>query len=211
MTAFSGAAFRAGFAHHKGSWIYNHPIPRAQQILQVDRVVHTAEHLASAIFHLGAPRVEIPRAMLYAASSEETKPYAVLHPVAATPEKTWPSSGFLDVAAHLERDHGLEPIFIGGPGDDLSAFQGHRTMSNRPLKETMSLLKDASLFIGNDSGPAHMAAAFGIPVVVLFGPSDPVVWAPWRTANEVLADKNGIQNIPSSSVIAAIERLKVRA
>ena len=73
MTAFSGAAFRAGFAHHKGSWIYNRPIPRAQQILQVDRVVHTAEHLASAMFHFGAERVEIPRASLYAASFRRIK------------------------------------------------------------------------------------------------------------------------------------------
>jgi len=211
MTALSGATFRAGFAHHKGSWIYNCPIPRAQQILQVDRVVHTAEHLASAIFHLGAARIEVPRAKLYAASSGETKPYAVLHPVAATAEKTWPSSGFLEAAEHLKREHRLEPIFIGGPGDYLSPFQKYRTVLNRPLKETMSLLKDASMFIGNDSGPAHMAAAFQIPVIVLFGLSDPVVWAPWRTANEVLVDKNGIQNIPSRAVIAAIERLRVRA
>jgi heptosyltransferase III len=210
MTALSGAPFRAGFAHHKGSWIYNHPIPRAQEILGVNRAVHTAEHLASAMFHLGAPPVEIPHATLYAMSTAEIRPYAVIHPVAATPEKTWRPEGFLEVADHVRKEHGLEPVFIAGPGEDLAAFQRYRTALNRPLKETMSLLKGSSLFVGNDSGPAHMAAAFGVAVVVLFGPSDPVVWAPWRTPNEIVIDKNDIRNVPIHFVISAIDRVRVR-
>lgn len=56
-----------------------------------------------------------------------------------------------------------------------------------------------------------MAAAFGIPVVVLFGPSDHIAWAPWRTANEVLVNKVDIQQIPAEDVIHAVDRLKVRA
>lgn len=206
ITAVSAAKFRAGFAHHKGSWIYNHPIPRAQEILNVDRKVHTAEHLASAVFHLGVPPTEIPRASMYAARWPETSPYAVIHPVAATPEKTWPADCFLKVARHLE----LEPVFIGGPTDDLSGFSEFRTIAGAPLEQTKSLLQSASLFIGNDSGPAHMAAAFGVPVVVLFGPSDPVVWAPWKTPNQVLTNPN-ITEISVEDVIAATDRLKVRA
>ena len=54
-------------------------------------------------------------------------------------------------------------------------------------------MQGASLFVGNDSGPAHMAAAFGVPVVVLFGPSDPVTWAPWRTINQVVVNKTDIE------------------
>src|SRR6476620_1665746 len=66
MTLQSGAKFGVGFGHHRYSWIYSHKIPRAQEILGEERPVHTAEHLASAIFHLGAPISEIPRAKLYA-------------------------------------------------------------------------------------------------------------------------------------------------
>ena len=66
MTALSGARFRAGFGHFRGSWIYNVKIPRAQHVLGVDGKVHTAEHLASAVFFLGARRIEIPRAKLFA-------------------------------------------------------------------------------------------------------------------------------------------------
>ena len=59
---------------------------------------------------------------------------------------------------------------------------------NAPLAQVKSVMAGAQLFIGNDSGPAHIAAAFGVPVVVLFGPSDPVNWAPWRTEAQVLTN-----------------------
>jgi heptosyltransferase III len=217
MTAASTARIRAGFAHHKGSWLYNCRIPRAQQILGEERRVHTAEHLAAAMFHLGIPITEIPRACLYADHRDAGRPYAVIHPVAATAQKTWRADGFKAVAQHLQREHDLEPVFIAGPGEDLSTFAEFRTIVGAPLRETKSLLQSASFFIGNDSGPAHMAAAFGIPVVVLFGPSDPITWAPWRTSNEVFANPADIQRITVAEVVPAVDRLlavdrrKVRA
>ena len=66
LTAASGAEIRAGFAHHAYSFLYNAKIPRAQEILGEERRVHTAEHLASAMFWMGVPRTEIPRARLSA-------------------------------------------------------------------------------------------------------------------------------------------------
>jgi len=71
-----------------------------------------------------------------------------------------------------------------------------------------SLTSGAALFIGNDSGPAHVAAAFGIPVVVLFGPSDPVTWAPWRTEARVLTSGGSIDQITLEEVMAAAEALR---
>ncbi len=56
LTALSGARWRAGFGHFRHQLVYNVRIPRAQEILGVERTVHTAEHLASAMFWLGAPR-----------------------------------------------------------------------------------------------------------------------------------------------------------
>ncbi len=214
-TALSGARFRAGFAHFGPSQIYNVRIPRAQEILGVGRKVHTAEHLASAMFYLGVPPVEIPRAKLFcskpAPATTPVVPYAVIHPVAATPDKTWPAERFLEVADYLKRSFELNPVFIGGPGEDLSAFGRWHTVAGAPLEDVKSLIAGASLFVGNDSGPAHMAAAFGIPVVVIFGPSDPVVWAPWRTQAEVLAGPDGIRSVDARQAIEALERLRVRA
>jgi heptosyltransferase III len=209
MTALSGGRFRAGFAHFRHSAAYNVRIPRAQQILGVARKVHTAEHLASAMFYLGAPAGEIPRARLVAERAIRSA-CAVLHPVAATPEKTWPAAGFLEVARHLRRS-GLEPVIIGGSADDLTPFAGFRTLQGAPLGEIKNLLAGASLFIGNDSGPAHMAAAFGLPVAVIFGASDPEIWAPWRTASEVISAPGGIARVEPSQVIEALARLRVAA
>ncbi len=211
MTAFSGARYRAGFGHFRNAFVYNVRIPRAQEILAVDRVVHTAEHLASAMFYLGAPAGEIPRARLFAEQLAERPrgPYAVLHPFAANAGKTWPADRFLTVATNLMRS-GLSPIFIGGAGDDLSPFSAFRTFA-QSLSQTKQLLESASLFVGNDSGPAHMAAAFGIPVAVIFGSSDPVIWGPWRTASAVLTAPGGIGEISATQVLEALARLRVPA
>ncbi|PYT30263.1 MAG: glycosyl transferase [Acidobacteria bacterium] len=211
ITALSGAAIRAGFAHFRHSFIYNVKIPRSQEILGTETKVHTAEHLASAMFYLGAPRVEIPKARLFAAPSRESHPYAVIHPVASAPDKTWPAERFMDIANHLERYLELDPIFIGAVGEDLSSFCRWPTILGAPLCELKSLIAGASLFLGNDSGPAHLAAAFGIPAVVIFGASDPVIWAPWRTNAEVMVGSQGIGSVSVRQVTEALERLRVKA
>lgn len=208
LTAASGAAFRAGFAHFRFPRVYNVAIPRAQEILGSDRVVHTAEHLASAMFFLGVPRTEIPRARLFGAQrAGGAKPYAVIHPIASQPDKTWPADRFLAVADRL----GMEPVFIAGPGEDLSAFRGRRTISGAPLAEIKNLLANASLFLGNDSGPAHMAAAFGIPLAVLFGSSNIDVWHPWKAPAEALSSPDGILGISVEQALEALSRLRVAA
>jgi heptosyltransferase-3 len=185
LTFACRARFRAGFTHFRFRAMYNVRIPRAQDILGVDRHVHTAEHLASAMFYLGVLRCEIPRARLFSVAQASRPVYAVIHPVASSPEKTWPATNFLAVAARLKKE-GLDPVFIAGPNESLAEFSAYRCISGAPLAEIKSLLASAAMFIGNDSGPAHMAAAFGIPSVVLFGPSHEEIWAPWKTEAVVL-------------------------
>jgi lipopolysaccharide heptosyltransferase III len=213
LTLASGARWRAGFGHFRHRFVYNVRIPRAQEIFGVERTVHTAEHLASAMFYLGAPVGEVPRAKLCAGTSAgtaSTSACATIHPVAATAEKTWSAEGFLKVAEHL-RSMGIEPVFIGGAGDDLSAFSAFRTLGGAPLGEVKSLLASSCLFVGNDSGPAHMAAAFGLPVVVIFGNSDPAIWGPWRTAAEIVRSPVGVAGVSVDDVLGALARLRVHA
>jgi ADP-heptose:LPS heptosyltransferase len=211
MTAMSGARYRAGFGHFRYPLAYNVRIPRAQEILGVERKVHTAEHLASAMFYLGADVGEVPRAKLATQEGRRKRlPHCIVHPVAATAEKTWRADGFLAVAEHL-KSRGLETVFIGGAGDDLSPFRAYRTVAGAPLSEIKALLAGAALFVGNDSGPAHMAAAFGVPSIVIFGPSDPEIWGPWRTASEVVRAPEGIGRVEIAQVLDALGRLKVAA
>jgi len=211
MALFSGARWRAGFAHFRHQFVYNLRIPRAQEILGVERKVHTAEHVASAMFWLGAKPVEIPRAKLAApAPAPRASALAAIHPVAATPEKTWRADGFLAVAEHLKRS-GMEPIFIGASGDDLFPFRAYRVLSGAALAEVKQLLAASALFVGNDSGPAHMAAAFGVPSVVIFGASDPAIWGPWRTPSQVVSAPGGIARVEAAQVLEALARLRVAA
>ena len=210
LTACSGGALRAGFGHHRFSFIYSAKIPRAQEILGEERPVHTAEHIASAMFWMGVPQTEIPRARLAANKIPEfvRGGYAVLHPFASAADKTWPASNFLAVAMHLRRTCDLEPVFVAGPDDDVSAFEGFRIWRGAPLGELKSLMAQAQTFIGNDSGPAHIAAAFGVPVVAIFGSSNAVTWAPWKTEARVLKSEKGISGIQVDEAVAAIEALR---
>jgi heptosyltransferase-3 len=214
LTLLSGARFRAGFEIFRPGWIYSTRIPTAQETLGISRRVHTAEHMASAMFYLGVPITEVPRARIEPARGRSKYApdgsYAVIHPLAATPEKTWPSESFLELSRQIESSMGLQAVFIGGAGEDLSRFAPRRTVSGAPLGEVVKLLRDAAFFAGNDSGPAHVAAAFGVPQLVIFGPSDAEIWAPWRTPAEILKG-DSIRDIPVDRAIQAMARLRVAA
>jgi ADP-heptose:LPS heptosyltransferase len=256
LTAASGARYRAGFVHHRFAFLYTHKIPRAQEIMGVERKVHTAEHVASVFFFLGVPQTEVPRARLFAAEpadvpagcekrrSEGDRPlcprplctadesvsggdrevcplrfafsrtlpggYAVIHPFASAPEKTWPLERFLAVAEHIESQLGLTPVFIPGPGEPVNVFGRHQVIADAPIPKLKGIMSEASLFVGNDSGPAHIAAAYGVPCVVVFGPTDPAVWFPWRTECRTLQMPGGIQEVSLHQVIEAVDAVKPR-
>ncbi len=205
MTALSGARYRAGFAHHSVTLAYNMRIGRAQRILGVNRTVHTAEHLASAFFAIGVPLQDVPGATLAAPPSPIAGRYAVLHPFASSPEKQWPAERFCEVARYLKLWN-IRPMFLAGPGDDTAAFGAHDVFRGG-LREAKSVVSGACLFIGNDSGPAHVAAAFGVPAVVLFSSSNPAIWGPWRTESQIVVAPEGLDQVSVSRVIAALDRL----
>jgi ADP-heptose:LPS heptosyltransferase len=197
LTASSGARWRAGFGHFRHGLVYNVRIPRAQEILNraTDAPVHTAEHLASAMFHLGVPQSEIPRARLFASPSRRARSYAVLHTGATHPSKQWLAERFAELGAWLLDTQGLEPVLVHGP-------------EFGTLDELLSLIAGAELFVGNDSGPAHAAAAFGVPAVVIFGSSNPRVWYPWRAPHRLVeSGPGGIGSVETSPVREAARTL----
>jgi heptosyltransferase-3 len=96
---------------------------------------------------------------------------AVLHPFASNPEKRWPMERFHELAAHLEHTGRVQ--WCRGPEETLDhAYY----LAN--LYELGAWLASASVYIGNDSGISHLAAAVGTPVIAMFGPTDPAIWAP---------------------------------
>ena len=207
MTALSGAKWRAGFANHNTTLAYNIKIPRAQKVLGVQRTVHTAEHMASAFIALGVPLQDVPRAQLFAPEAPVAARYAVIHPFASAPEKQWRAERFCEVARYLELWN-IKPVFLAGPKDDVTPFKAHQVVQGS-LNSAKALLSKAAVFVGNDSGPAHMAAAFGVASVVLFGPSNHAIWGPWQTECEIVVAPDGLKEVTVSRVIAALERLRM--
>jgi heptosyltransferase-2 len=124
--------------------------------------------------------------LLDAAGMSEVRQLAAIHPFAANPLRGWPLEDFAALAARL-REQGVATLVLGAPGDrdlfdparPLFGDDSIDLVGKCPLRVTMALLKRCSLFIGNDSGLMHLAAAAGIPLVALFGPQSPVKFGPW--------------------------------
>jgi heptosyltransferase-3 len=98
--------------------------------------------------------------------------FAVIHPFSGSPRKNWPLERFRLLARGLERR--MPVRWCSGPDDPPLA--GAQRFDD--LYELACWLAQASLYIGNDSGITHLAAAVGTPVLAVFGPTDPAVWAP---------------------------------
>ncbi len=118
----------------------------------------------------------------------------VLNPNAAWSTKRWPPERYGAVARHVRRVHGLPCVVIWGPADEaraaavVAASGGTAVPAPRTdLVELASLLRSAALVVSGDTGPLHLAAALGTPVVGLYGPSDPDRNGPWSPADEIVS------------------------
>jgi lipopolysaccharide heptosyltransferase I len=118
----------------------------------------------------------------------EAGPFAVVNPGAAWPSKRWPAERFGALAARLRADHGLPVAVVQGPEEDASALaatvvaasQGAATATGpTSLGELAAILKEAALLVSGDTGPFHIGAALGTPIVGLYGPTDPARNGPW--------------------------------
>lgn len=98
--------------------------------------------------------------------------FAVIHPFSGSPRKNWPMENFRELARQLETD--MPVRWCAGIEDP--PLEGAVRIDD--LYELAHWLARAQLYIGNDSGITHLAAAVGTPVLALFGPTDPEVWAP---------------------------------
>ena len=200
MTELSGARYRAGFGHYRQQFVYNvRDSARAGDSGRGSQGPHRRTSGQRDVFSGCAACRRFPGRSCSPASRCRRDRFqtAVIHAVAATPEKTWPAGRLSRSRRTPAAERVLEPVFIGGPGDDLSPFRGYPHRCRRAaLARSRSLLAGASLFVGNDSGPAHMAAAFGVPVGGRSSaPAIPAIWGPWRTAGRSGAAHGGIGSV----------------
>jgi lipopolysaccharide heptosyltransferase I len=112
--------------------------------------------------------------------------FALINPGAAWPNKRWPPSSFGTVAARIRERHGLASVVLWGPGEQSLATEIVGTSGGAAIEAPLTTLTDlvglsraASVMVSGDTGPLHIAAAVGTPVVALFGPTDPERNGPW--------------------------------
>jgi ADP-heptose:LPS heptosyltransferase len=115
--------------------------------------------------------------------------YAVIHPFSGSARKNWPLEKFRALAAKFERT--MPVHWCAGPEDPPLAGAVH--IPN--LYDLACWLAGAKLYVGNDSGITHLAAAAGCPVLAIFGPTDPAVWAP-RGPHVRVVRWNALRDIP---------------
>jgi heptosyltransferase-2 len=110
----------------------------------------------------------------------EEKKYIVIAPSASFESKRWPIEKFVDLAEKIITDHRIDIKILAGPDDHFcKAFNRiqspllHNLQGKTSLRESMFILSQASFCIGNDSGINHIAEAYGVSCLTLFGPTDP--------------------------------------
>jgi len=117
-----------------------------------------------------------------------------IHPFSALPQRGWPLENFAELTVRLARETSYRLLILGGPAD-VSTFEKVRQLfgdvvvdivGKCNIRETIALLRKCKLFIGNDSGIMHLAAASGIPLLALFGPQSPIKFGPWSDRAKVL-------------------------
>ncbi len=131
-------------------------------------------------------------------------PYVVLNPSVGSPTRKWSAERYGALAAGLFKAQGLRCVLVGSRKDSevceavrLAAIAANLPPSEAPLdlsgttsiKELAALLGGAAVHVCGDTGSAHIAAALGIPVVALYGPTDPTHAGPWRQADNVLSHR----------------------
>ncbi len=172
---------------------------------------HITDHLLAPLHRISVPVSDpIPRIRLNEAELDQSRgilqkqrlpsPVVAIHPGSGGREKCWPQPSFLKLAREL-RALGAGVFVLCGPVEQymVDTLRVHvPSLIPGDLRDLAGLLHGADLFIGNDSGPGHIAAAVGTPTLTLFGPTDAETWAPRNPLARVLKAPDG--HLPSLSV-----------
>jgi ADP-heptose:LPS heptosyltransferase len=235
----SGARHRVGTANYQYSFLYNHLLSSSSEFWGRGQT-HSAEQQLAVLGSVGVPVADRPKSRLAVTDNGRTEritglqkrgPYAVIHPTTAFFTKRWPVENFARTVEFLAV-RGLTAVAIASKPEAETLAQLTRltatpitTFDDLTLPEITALTSEAAIFVGNDSGMAHIAGAVNTPAVVIFGSSNRDHWRPWTGAPnevvyepfacqpcpgyrcEVFGDARCIRNVPAEAVMAAIDRV----
>ncbi len=170
--------------------------------------IHATEFLLKPLERLAifdadpVPRLTLPGQCPDRSRTDRVKRLA-LHPGSGSERKNWPEPRWREVIERLVARTNYSLLLIGGEaeGDRLSrlvppgANDRIELAVHRPLVELAERLAAADFFLGHDSGISHLAAALGVPGLVLWGPTNPAVWRPRSEHFEIVAHAGGLGGI----------------
>lgn len=141
-------------------------------------------------------------------------PFIAIHPGSGSARKNWPAGRWAAVARQIHA-FSIQPeiLLIGGEADEAQLAAFHYTFGDRvliardlPLPQLAGVLEQTQLFLGHDSGISHLAAAVGAPCVLLFGATDPAIWAPANPLVKIIEAPTGdFAQITVERVVAEAE------
>ncbi len=225
ISYFSKAKIRLGFKESdEGSPLfYTHKIHGSMNIHAIDRYLKIAQFMGCPTDEIAYPFAPYDFFPKICHSLPES--YVVMSPSAGKPANRWQAEKFGELASKLN----LPVVVISSAAeadiaDEVVSHSKGNAVSiagKTGLKELLSVIKGASYFICNDTGPMHMAAALDIPVFAIFGPANPVRTGPYGTLHTVLQKEldcspcyrqkpcdnyRCMENLSVSQVLTAIER-----
>ena len=197
----SGARERFGFARDvirekPAAWFVNRPVAIDKASHVVEWNVDLARAVAPAITRV--PRVDFaPFADDPSGKLAAYRDRVVLLPGAGRPEKQWPVERFSELARKIGRD----ALVVWGPGEEaLARAIGAEVAPATNFRELASILRHARLVIGADTGPLHLAAALGTPLVGLYGPTNPARNGPYGQLDHVVESFTSTRSMQSVAV-----------
>jgi lipopolysaccharide heptosyltransferase II len=205
LTRGSGATNRVGYSDYQYSRLHNHTAPSPVE-LWGRRSLHSVEQQLALLGWTGVPVTDRPptslavtaeaaesvEARLRAAGLGGAEPFALIHPAAAFETKRWAARNFARVIEYLhEREINCVAVSAPGEAPVIAELSSETSLpitafTDLSLPEVTALASRSRLFVGNDSGIAHIAAAVRAPSVVIFGSSNTVHWRPWANAPAAL-------------------------
>ena len=144
-----------------------------------------------------------------------TRPCAV-HPGSGGRRKCWPSPFLTEMILRL----GIRTMLIEGPADTepcqdvasrLRSVPPVARADGLPLPHLAALLNECLLYVGNDSGVTHLAAALGVPTIAVFGPTDPAIWGPLGRHVRAIRPVGSAAWPGVDDILTAVERLRVES
>lgn len=189
-----------------------HPVftPAARHYCEALRPLGLAtEDFASKLFIRAEEKAFVKEKLL---SPFSGKNLIALHPGSGSAKKNWPAERWIAVGREIMKRDNVQLLLVGGEAENetlgrLSAEMSCPAFHDLPLKTLPALLGQCALFLGHDSGISHLAAAVDRFCILIFGPTDPSVWAPPSPRAFVLKHGDQTLAVPSSKVLEKIDQL----